>query len=76
MRSPSASATTYRHPSSPAQLGPGATRFLSWLNSLMLSDGLVIKSTRGIFEFGAGLSEDELAYLSLQIKRWIRTNVR
>ncbi len=52
--------------SSPAK---GLSPWITWLGKYSYSKGIIIKSTNGMYSFGAGLPDDEIYYLYILIKQ-------
>ncbi|MBD3402584.1 hypothetical protein GF420_06790 [candidate division GN15 bacterium] len=63
-----------RHPgmATDRELPPMVDKFLTWASKHMTSNGIIFKTRQGLLTFGAGLTEDEVAYLHGVIRDWLR----
>lgn len=69
-------------PSEMSRMKPGASpnvtippllvKILSYVSRFAASRGILIKSRKGIFAFGAGLPDDEATWLTRQLRNWLR----
>jgi hypothetical protein len=57
----------------PTSIPPMLERLLNWANRLVRSKGMTIKSKQGLQYFGAGLPDEEIAYLTHMVREWLRS---
>jgi len=51
---------------------PMLLKILSYVGKFAVSKGILIKSRKGVFAFGAGLPDEEVAWLTDQLREWLR----
>ena len=70
--SPSATSRMKPGASSNVTIPPLLVKILSYVSKFAVSRGMLIKSRKGVFAFGAGLPDDEVAWLTHQLRGWLR----
>ena len=51
---------------------PVLVKILSYVGKFAVSRGILIKSRKGVYAFGAGLPDEEVAWLTGRLREWLR----